>query len=113
MLIADKNITGMHVRMEEAIAEHLGKEHLNPAFGQQFHVGALLFQRWNIRNRNSVDALHDQHAFAAVIGVNLRHIQHRATVEIASQLDGVGRFTQQVQLVQQGLFIFAHHFTRT
>ncbi len=51
MFVADENITGMHVRMEEAVAEYTGKEHLNAAFRQQFHVGALLLQRGDIRDR--------------------------------------------------------------
>ncbi len=33
----------MHVRMEKAVAENTGEENFNPAFRQQFHVGALFF----------------------------------------------------------------------
>ncbi len=40
--MADKNISRMHVRMEKAVAENPGEENFNPAFRQQFHVGAVL-----------------------------------------------------------------------
>ena len=44
VLKTDKNIAGMHICMEETIAEHLRKEHLHASFGQQFHIGILRMQ---------------------------------------------------------------------
>ena len=60
--------------MEKAVAEHLGKEHLNAALCKNTQVGILLYQRFDIRNRDAVDALHDQHVFSAVITVNIGHV---------------------------------------
>ncbi|CNU37120.1 Uncharacterised protein [Salmonella enterica subsp. enterica serovar Bovismorbificans] len=70
--------------MEKAVAENLGEENFNPAFRQQFHVGAVLFQRRHIRNRNAVYPLHHHHVLATVIGVHLRDIQHGTIFKIAA-----------------------------
>ncbi len=93
MFIADKNIARMHIRMEEAVAEDLGEEDLHATFCQQLHINAMTLQRGYVWNRNAVDALHHHHGFAAVIGIDFRHIEHAAIFKIPAQLNGVGRFT--------------------
>ena len=112
MLAADKNIARMHIRMEEAVTENLGEKYLHTTLGQQFHVCALLMQSRNIRNRNTVDTLHDQHIFTAEIRINLRHIEHRAVFKITPQLNGISRFALQIQLIQQCFFILADDLFR-
>ena len=37
----DEDVARVHVGVEEAVAEHLGEEHLHSALGQQLHVGAV------------------------------------------------------------------------
>ena len=74
MIVANENITRMHIRMEKAVAKHLGKEDLHPTLRKQLHVGALGFQRSDVGNRNTVDPLHHHHAFATVIGIDFRHV---------------------------------------
>lgn len=69
-------------------------------------------QRLHIGHRDTVNALHYHHAFAAVVGVHLRHVQHRAVFEITPQLNSVGGFPQQVQLIQQRFFIFTNYLLR-
>ncbi|MNT85944.1 hypothetical protein D3C72_2261730 [compost metagenome] len=75
MLIGDEDVAGVHVGVEEAVTEHLGEEDLNPALRQQFHVGAVGLQRGYVGDRNAVDALHHQYLLAAVIRVDLGHIE--------------------------------------
>ena len=112
VLVADEYVARVHIGMKEAVAEHLGKEDLHAPLRQQLHVGPLGLQRLHVGHRDTVDALHHHHAFAAVVGVHLRHVQHRTIFEITPQLNGVGGFPQQVQLVQQRFFIFANHLLR-
>ncbi len=99
--------------MEEAVAEHLRKEDLHAALGQQLHVDAVLLQRRHVGDGNAVDALHHQHGFATVVGIDLRHVQHRAIFKVTAQLNGVGRFAQQIQLVDQRFLVVAHHLHGT
>ena len=112
MLVADEDVARVHIGMEKAVAEHLGEEDLHTPLRQQLHIGSLSLERLHVGHRNAVDALHHHHAFAAVIGVHFRHIQHRAVFEITPQLNGVGGFPQQVQLVQQRFFILTNHLLR-
>jgi hypothetical protein len=44
--------------------------------------------------------------------MHLGHIQQHRVLEIAAQLRGIGRFAHQVQFIEDGPFVFAHHFTR-
>ena len=96
--------------MEKAVAKDLSEEHLHAAFRQQFHVGAVFLQRRNIRHRNAVNTLHHHHPFTTIVRVNFRDVEHRAVFKIAPKLNGVGRFPQQIQFINQGLFVLAHHF---
>ena len=89
VVTADKNIARMHVGMEEAVAENLGKEDLYATLSQQLHVSPLRFQRGDVGHRDPVNPLHHHHAFAAVVRVNFRDIEHRALFEVAAKLDSV------------------------
>ena len=113
MLVADEDVAGMHIGVEETVAEHLSEEHLHTALGQQLHIDAVLLQRGNIGDRNAVNALHHQHGLAAVVGEHFRYVQHTALVEIAAQLNRIGGFTQQIEFINQRFLVVAHHFHRT
>ncbi len=65
-----------------------------------------------VADRHAVDALHDHDVGAAQLPVHLRHVQQRRAGEIALQLRGVGRLAHQVELVEDGLVVFAHHLDR-
>ena len=109
---ADKNIAGVHVGVEEAVAEHLGEENLHATFGQHLHVGTLVGQGLKVGDLDPVDTLHHQHFGAAPVPVDLRHIHQRRAFEVAPQLTGVGRFAQQVEFVVNGFFVVADHIHR-
>ncbi|MNH95197.1 hypothetical protein D3C73_478320 [compost metagenome] len=102
----------MHVGVEETVAEHLGEEDLHAAFGEHFHVGALVGQGREVSDLDAVDALHHQHFRPAPVPIDLRHIQQRRAFEVALQLAGVGRLAQQVEFVVDGFFIIADHVHR-
>ena len=109
---ADEDVAGVHVGMEEAVAKHLGEENFHATFGQQFHVGALVGQGRQVSHRDAVDALHHQHLMAAQVPVHLRHVEQWRAVEVAPQLAGVGRLTQQVEFVVDGFLVVADHLNR-
>ncbi len=109
---ADENVAGVHVGMEEAVAKNLREEDFHAALGEQFHVGALIRQAGHVGDLQAVDTLHDQHFRAAPVPVDLWHVKQVGAFEVASQLAGVGRFTQQVEFVVDGLFIIHHHLHR-
>ncbi len=109
MFVGDEDVARVHVGVEEAVAEYLGEEHLHPALGQQLHVGAVGLQRRNVGDRNAVDPLHHQHLLTAVLGEHLGHVERLGAGEVAAQLDGVGGFAHQVELVEDGLAILFHH----
>jgi hypothetical protein len=109
---ADENIAGVHVGVEEAVAEHLGEENLHATLGQHLHVGTLVGQGRQVGDLHPVDALHHQHFGAAPVPVDLRYIQQRRAFEVALELAGVGRFAQQVEFVVNGFFVVADHIHR-
>ncbi len=109
LLGADEDVAGVHVCMEEAVAEDLGEENLHAAFGELLHVGALFGQPGHVGDRHAVDALHHQYLRAAVIPVDLRHVEQRRILEVAPELAGVGGLAQQVEFVVDGLGVVLDH----
>ena len=109
---ADEDVAGVHVGMEETVAEHLGEEDFHTAFGQQFHVGALVGEGCQVGDGNAVNTLHDQHLGAAQVPVHLRHIQLLGAGKVTPQLAGVGGLAQQIEFVVDGFFVVADHFHR-
>ncbi|MNV06328.1 hypothetical protein D3C71_967010 [compost metagenome] len=109
---ADEDVAGVHVGVEEAVAEHLGEENLHATLGEHFHVGALVGQGCQIGDLDTVDALHHQYFRPAPVPIDLRHVQQRRAVEVALQLAGVGRLAQQVEFVVDGFFVVADHVHR-
>src|SRR5690606_24487696 len=113
LMAGDEDIARVHVRVEEAVTEHLGEEYFDAALGQLLHVRALGAQGVDIGHRDAADALHDQHLVAAPVPIDGRHIEYRRAEEVAPQQRGVGRLAIQVQLVEDGLLVIAYHFHRT
>ncbi len=101
---ADEDVAGVHVGVKEAVAENLREENFHAALGEHFHVGALVGKGRQIRDLNSVDALHHQHFWPAPVPIDLRYVEHRRAFEVALQLAGVGRLAQQVEFVIDGFF---------
>ncbi|SAJ33735.1 Uncharacterised protein [Enterobacter cloacae] len=107
---ADEDVAGVHVGMEEAVAEHLGEEDLHAALGQCLEVGALVAQGFQVGHRDAVDALHHQHLGPAPVPVDLWHVEQRRAFEVAPQLRGVGCLAEQVEFVDDGFLVVADHF---
>ena len=97
----DKDVAGMHVGVEEAVAEDLGEKDLDTGAGQARNVHAFFTQRVDLRNHRAVHAFHDHHAGGAPVPVHFGQDQQVGTLEVAPQLRAVGRLAHQVQLVVQ------------
>ncbi len=108
----DENVAGMHVGVEEAVAEHLGEKYFDAGAGQARDVHAFGAQRIDLRNRRAVHALHDHHAGGAPVPIHLGQDQQVGALEIAPQLRAVGRLAHQVQFVVQILVELGHHLAR-
>ena len=99
----------MHVGVEKIVTENLREKDLHAVFRQHADVRVARPQLRHVADEHAVDAFHDQDFRAAVIPVNLRHIQQVGAREIAAQLGSVGRFAHEVEFVDDGLFVFVHH----
>ncbi len=82
----DKNIAGVHVGMEEAVAENLREEDLDPGARQCRQIDPGGGQRCGLADRNAVHAFHDHHCRRAVIPIHAWHQQQFRTQEIAPKL---------------------------
>jgi hypothetical protein len=107
-----QDVPGVHIGVEEAVAEHLGEEDLDAIARQFFQVDAGGNQAVGLRDRDAVHALHHDHAAGAVIPVHLRHHQQVRAGEVAAQLAGLGRLAHQVEFVVQVFVELGHDFAR-
>ena len=103
----------MHVSVKEVVPKHLREEDRHARFGQLAHVGAQFTQPRDFTNLNTADALHHHHVVAAQRPMHSRHMQQRAALKVALELRGISRFAQQIQLVKNSAFVFAHHIQRS
>ena len=105
-------LPGMHVGVEEIVAERLREEDLDAVLGQALDVRAAALQLRHVRDQHAAHALHHHHVLAAVVPVHLRHVQQVRALEVASELRSVRRLAQQVELIEDRLLVFAHQLDR-
>ena len=70
-------------------------------------------QARDVADGNAMDALHHQHVVAAQVPVHLGHVQAWIAGEVAPEVRGVGGFAQQVELIEDGALVLAHHLDGT
>ena len=68
-----QDVAGVHVGVEEAVAEHLGEEDLDAVARELRDVDAGVAQALDLADRDAVHALHHHHVAVAVVPVHLRH----------------------------------------
>ena len=107
-----EDVAGVHVGVEEAVAEDLGEKDFDAALGQHFEVGAGGVDGGFVGDVGGADALHHHHVFAAVAPVHFGNVEERRVFEVGAQLAGVRRFKHEVEFVGEGVFEFAHNFHR-
>ena len=107
-----EDVAGVHVGVEEVVAEHLREEDAHAVLGELRNVGAGGLEARALADRHAVDALHDHDVGAAVIPVHLRHVQQLGSGEVALQLRGVGGLAHQVELIENGLLVFRDQLAR-
>ena len=105
-----EDVAGMHVGVEEVVAEHLREEDL----ARRSRPAARCRCRAACRRARSLIGTPWMRSMTMTsvrqqVPVHLRHVQQRGAGEIALQLRGVGRLAHQVQLIEDGLLVLAHH----
>ena len=65
ILEADEDVPGVHVGVEEVVAEHLREEDLHAVLGQPLDVRATTPELRDFADQHAVDALHHHHVAAA------------------------------------------------
>ncbi len=70
------------------------------------------FRRRHVADRHAVDALHHHDLGAAVVPVDLRHVQQLRAGEVALQLRGIGRLAHEVELIEDGLLVLVDDLAR-
>ena len=103
---------GMHVGVEEIVAEHLREKDRHAVLGELLDVGAELAQPRDLGDLDAADALHDHDVLAAEVPVDLGDVQQRAAGEVALELRGVAGLAHQVELVQDRLLVLDDDFAR-
>ena len=94
------------------MAKHLRKENLDTVFCEFLDIGARFTQCGHIADRDAVNALLNEHFGAAVIPINIRHIEHVRTGEVAFQLCRIGGLTHEVEFVDDRLLILRDDLER-
>src|SRR5262249_11528114 len=81
-----EDVAGVHVRMKEVVAEHLGEEDADAVFSQQRDVGSHRLQSFHVADGDAVYALHHHHVDTAVVPIDLRDVEEVGAGEIAFEL---------------------------
>ena len=103
------DVAGVHVGMEEAIPEHLGKKQRHTVTGQLFDVHTGTAQALHLVDGHAVHALHHHHFGAAVVPDHLWNQNQVQILHVAAQLGCAGSLAQQIQLVVQVFVKLGHH----
>lgn len=109
----NEDVSGMHVGMEEVVSKDLGEEDLDAAFGQNLEIDAATLEGFPVTDGNARNAFHDHDVPARLGPIYSGNVEVVGILEIAPQLGGGGAFPQEVEFVQDGLFVFGDHLSRT
>ena len=74
-----EDVAGVHVGVEEVVAEHLREEDLHAVLGELADVRAGRAQPRHVADGHAVDALHHHHVHAAVVPVHLGDVEQVAS----------------------------------
>ena len=94
----DEDVAGVHVGVKEVVAEHLREEDLDAVLREPLDVRAGAAQRLDVVDLDAEDSLHRQDVRAAIIPVDLGHVQQVGAGEIALELRGVRGLAHQIEL---------------
>ena len=100
----------MHVGVEKIVDEYLREERFDAAFGKQLHIRAGRDELTGVGDRYAVDPFEDEHVFARMVPIHPRYIQQWRFGEVAAELCRIGAFVDQIQFVQDRIFIILRDF---
>ncbi len=96
--IVEKQIAGMHVGMEEAVAQRVAQETLDHLAAEVGQVDLRLRQARMVVQRDAVDPLHRQHVVGGAVPIDGRHAEIRIVTGVLRHLGQRGRLQPQVHL---------------
>ena len=102
-----EDVAGVHVGVEEIVAKHLREEDVRRRSRPAAEVHAQRAQLVDVADRARRGCAPSPSRRAAQVPVHLGHVAAASAGEVAPQLRGVGRLAHQVQLVEDGLLVFA------
>ena len=71
----DEQVSGMHVGVEEAVAQSMAQEGLHQVRGDRLEVVAGVAQAFDVVQLDAVDPLHGEHVAAGALPVDGRHAE--------------------------------------
>ena len=99
----DEQIAGMHVGVEEAVAQRMAQEGLDQRGGDRLEVVAGRAQALDVGHLDAVDPLHGEHVAAGALPVDGRHAEAGIVARVLAELGKGGRLQPQVHLDLGGL----------
>ena len=100
----DEDVAGVHVGVEEAVAEHLREEELDAGARQLLEVDAGLDQPLDLRDRDAAHPLHHHHFAGAPVPVHLGHAAAAASAaKLRRSCEQLAASRDEVELVAQRL----------
>src|SRR5690606_14208756 len=100
-----EDVSWVHVRVEEIVAERLREEDLDAILRKPFDVRAPALELLHIVDEHAAYALHYHHILAAVIPIDFRHIQLHRSCEVAANLRSICRLAHEVELIEDRLLV--------
>jgi hypothetical protein len=105
-------ISRVHVGVEKIVPEHLGEKNLDAVLGQLGDIRAARPQLIHPADDDAVYAFHHHDIDAAIVPIDVGHVEQRGARKIPLKLRGVGGLAHEVQFVQDGLAILVHDLDR-
>ncbi len=91
-------LPGMHVGVEEAVAQRVAQEGLDHRARQMLEIEALGFERGAVVQRRAVDPFQRQHVLGGAVPVHRRHAEVGIGLGVLRHLRQRGGFEPQVHL---------------
>ena len=96
--IVEEQIAGMHVGMEEAVAQRVAQKALDHLAAEIGQVDLRLLQPRVVVERDAVDPFHGQHVVGGAVPVDRRHAEIRIVARVLRHLGQRRRFQPQIHL---------------
>src|SRR5690606_9950513 len=108
----DEDVARVHISVKEVVPKRLCEEDLYTVLGKSFDVGTAPLELLDVVDEHAVHAFHHHDVLAAIVPVDLGHVEQVGTGEIAANLRCISRFAHEVELIEDGLLVFTNECHR-